>query len=271
MNPRLVFQFVLMSSICWAYPAESWGPVGHKVVGGLALDKISDQTRERLHELMGTSDLEQLTDWCNWPDEYRATDEGAWSAPLHYVNIPRGSGTYDRLRDCSQDMCVTEAIPHYVAQLSDASLPAAQRQRAFGFVCHFVGDLSQTLHAGFGHDRGGNDFLIRFEGEELNLHQFWDRALIGKHSETWRDLYASLKAGNTRSMRHSWTPSLVVDWTNQSHDIASHRAYPANPDITAEFASESWDMIRSQLKVGGNNLALVLDHIFGKSCPGSGN
>ena len=256
-----------MAFLLWSVDAAmAWGPIGHKVVGGLAIDALDQDVRNRLSELMGTDDLEQLTDWCNWPDEYRATDQGAWSSPLHYVNIPEGSDTYEATRDCRQDLCVTKAIPGYAQELSDLTLDREQRQRAFGFVCHFVGDLSQSLHAGFGHDRGGNDFPIRFQGEELNLHEFWDSVLIELHTDHWSQLFRSLRDAEPGLDSRNWSPAMVIDWTNESHHIAASRAYPAGPEISTEFAEQSWEMIQQQLQKGGRNLALVLNSVLASRC-----
>lgn len=264
---RIKSILVSMAFLLWSVDAAiAWGQIGHKVVGGLAIDALDQDVRNRLSELMGTDDLEQLTDWCNWPDEYRATDEGAWSSPLHYVNIPEGSVTYDATRDCRQGLCATEAIPRYAQELSDLTLDREQRQRAFGFVCHFVGDLSQSLHAGFGHDRGGNDFLIRFQDEELNLHEFWDSVLIELHTDHWSQLFRSLRDAEPGADSRNWSPAMVVDWTNESHHLAASRAYPAGSEISIEFAGRSWEMIQQQLQKGGRNLALVLNSVLASRC-----
>lgn len=257
---------LLVLILCTCNVAVAWGPVGHKVVGALAIDKLNPDASKRLVDLMGTGDLEQLTDWCNWPDEYRETDDGAWSSPLHYVNIPVGAETYNAARDCRQDLCVTEAIPRYASELSDVTLDAEQRQKAFGFLCHFVGDLSQTLHAGFGHDRGGNDFAITFQGEELNLHEFWDSTLINLHTSHWIELFHSLQTAGACPDTRSWNPAMAIKWTNESHQLAIRRAYPDNPEISDAFSEESWGMIRQQLITGGRNLALVLNAVLGSRC-----
>ncbi|NNE05771.1 MAG: S1/P1 nuclease [Xanthomonadales bacterium] len=266
MKTHSLMVIVVVTLMCCSSSALAWGPIGHKVVGGLALDGLDAQAERRLHDLMGTSDLEELTDWCNWPDEYRATDQGAWSSPLHYVNIPVGAGSYDAARDCRQELCVTEAIPRYAAELSDPTLDKAQRQRAFGFVCHFVGDLSQALHAGFGHDRGGNDFLIRFEGKDLNLHEFWDSTLIRTRTHQWRQLYQMLRPAEPVPDPRDWDPSLAIQWTNSSHHLASTLAYPAQPEVSSEFEERSWRLIQQQLLAGGKNLSLVLNSAFGSRC-----
>ena len=244
--------------------ALGWGSDGHKVVGAIALTQLEREAADALSELMGTNDLGTLTDWCNWPDAYRETDDGAWSAPLHYVNIPRGAAHFDAERDCPNDRCVTRAIPTYATVLANPSRNRDDRQRAFGFLCHFVGDLSQSLHAGFPDDRGGNDFMIILDGTELDLHELWDSTLIERHSSSWLDLFDDLLSETDASAPvRQWDPELVEQWTEQSHALAADGAYPPDPVVDSVFEQQSWQMVRRQLKVGGRNLAMILNAVLG--------
>jgi len=70
---------------------QAWGQNGHKVVGALALDHLSTTARLNLTQLLGTSNIEDTIQWCIWPDAFRATDEGSWTAPMHFVVIATGS------------------------------------------------------------------------------------------------------------------------------------------------------------------------------------
>jgi len=246
-------------AIAGAQVAMAWGPEGHRVVGALALDHMQPEPRTALEQVVGTTDQEALTAWCNWPDEYRETEMGKWSTPLHYINMVPGESHYQRERDCAEGLCVTEAIRTYAAQLADVTLPDRSRREAFGFVCHFVGDLSQPLHAGFGEDRGGNNFKINYNGAESDLHTFWDHDLIEEHTDSWSELYDMVRKLPYEADAQPWSPDEIVEWTNRSHAIAAGCVYPDQPDITEEFAVKTWEHIQKQLLVGGGNLARVLD------------
>jgi hypothetical protein len=262
-NPRKrMVAAVFLAGLFGAHTLLAWGPEGHRVVGALALNHMAAEPRLALEQIMDGSDPAELNQWCNWPDEYRATDEGAWTAPMHYINMVPGEGQYRRERDCADRMCVTEAIRKYAAVLGDVTLSDQRRREAFGYLCHFVGDLSQPLHAGFGHDRGGNDFAIRFHGEDLNLHELWDHSLIELHTDSWEALYAIVHQQPFSVDATPWNPNEVVDWTNTSHAIAAECAYPDDPEISEAFAQSSWSMIQSQLARGGVNLARVLNTVL---------
>ena len=231
-------------------------------MGALAISQLTKPVKRTLLEIMATDNLEELAQWCNWPDAYRATDEGAWSEPLHYINMVPGASLYERQRDCPVGKCVTEAIGLYAEQLGNSELTDEKRREAYGFVCHFVGDLHQPLHAGFGHDRGGNDFDIRFNGEDMNLHRFWDHSLIEQRSESWSGLYEQLRERSGPPSRPTWRKEDVVSWTNESHEIASVYSYPQDPEITDDFADQSWVRAQDQLAKGGKRLALVLNTVL---------
>lgn len=240
----------------------AWGPNGHRIVGAVSLDYINSDTLAALQELMGTEDSDELVQWCNWPDEYRSTEEGAWTYPQHFINMVPGESLYLKKRDCPTGLCVTEAISEYAGELGNKELSLEKRQQAFGFVCHFVGDLHQPLHAGFGHDRGGNDVDVVFNDETINVHHFWDSALINDRSDSWQSLYDLLSTRDQTNPAGDWHSNEVVAWTNESHAFAETRSYPGTQEISDEFADNSWDSIQVQLKKGGIRLAWILNTVF---------
>ena len=264
--PVQILSTAALATSLFCVTALAWGPDGHRVVGALAIGQLSKPVKRTLLEIMATDELEELAEWCNWPDAYRASDEGAWSEPLHYINMVPGASMYERQRDCADGRCVTEAIGRYAAQLGNSELSMEQRREAYGFVCHFVGDLHQPLHAGFGHDRGGNDIDIQFDGEAMNLHHFWDHFLIETRSESWFALYKHLSEKSGPPPEPAWQEEDVVSWTNESHEFASVHSYPKDPEISAEFADQSWQRTQNQLAKGGKRLALVLNTVLAGNC-----
>ena len=212
---------------------------------------------------------------CYWPDTIRDEPAWAWSAPLHYVNIARAANGYDRARDCPDDLCVTEGISRYAAELArgespdaepDSSAPTGQ-WRTFALLCHLVADLHQPLHAGFADDRGGNLVEVEYHGELLNLHRFWDSALAAERlpadqptaGSSWQPPHNSVE---TACADDSWRADLVVCWTNESHALAASVAYPTNPVISEEFSDRSWSVIRARWWQASRRLAMILDAVL---------
>jgi hypothetical protein len=264
MKIRNRFTSIVALLSCLILPTQifAWGADGHRVVGAISLDHLEKGALQTLHEIMGTDSSEALVQWCNWPDAYRATEEGRWSEPKHYINMVPGESLYVGERDCPTGMCVTEAIGEYAAELQKPDLDIKSRRQAFGWVCHLVGDLHQPLHAGFGHDRGGNDFPVHYKDEDTNIHSFWDSRLILDRSDSWQSLYDLLSDRSGANPGTEWKAAEAVSWTNESHAFAETWSYPENPKITPEFADQSWELAQKQLKKGGYRLAWILNTVL---------
>ncbi len=71
-------------------------------------------------------------------------------------------------RDCANNMCIYGAITNFTVQL--AKQTGDEQYVALKFATHFLGDIHQPLHCGFGSDLGGNDITGTFLGESGNLH-----------------------------------------------------------------------------------------------------
>ena len=262
-----------------AAEANAWGPRAHTVIGQAAAAQLNDHALSRLSAILGADSQEDLdsaiADACFWPDEAREEPDWAWSAPLHYVNIARAAGGYDRRRDCPDDLCVTEGIKKYAAELARAASPDTEADssgptgqwRSFAFLCHLVADLHQPLHAGFADDRGANLVEVEYHGETVNLHRFWDSALAAERlpegrpvaSSDWQPPAGSVE---TACADDYWHPGLVVCWTNESHALAASVAYPPNPVLSGDFADRSWAITRERWWLAARRLTLILDAVL---------
>jgi hypothetical protein len=244
--------------------AVAWGPEGHLQVGLLALQGLDQAAASRVEELLELADAETVSRACNWPDVVRETPAWEWSAPQHYVNIPRSSAHYDRQRDCPDGLCVTEAIKKYAAQLVDPHLDKRKQWEAFAWLCHLVGDLHQPLHAGYRDDRGGNDVNVSFQGETINLHKFWDSTLIRENLGSDGGWHKPASAAGSEFSGGWWNPAQTHNWTDESHWLVKEAAYPPGEIIQEDFAISSWLLIREQWLKAGDRLALILNATVGE-------
>ena len=101
---------LILTALCLtlaAGRAEAWGPDGHAAIGQAAVSRLSARTRARVEDILGVASAVELDDAiaeaCFWPDTVRDEPRWAWSAPLHYVNIPREDSFYLETRDCPKD------------------------------------------------------------------------------------------------------------------------------------------------------------------------
>jgi len=244
--------------------ARAWGPQGHAEVGMLALQELDPTASKWTRDLLGEDDVAAINKACNWPDHVRETSEWSWSAPQHYVNIPRSASHYDRQRDCPDGLCVTEAIKKYANKLAQPQQDKREQWESFAWLCHLVGDLHQPLHAGYRDDLGGNSVKVSYKGESMNLHQFWDRTVIRENLDAhgqWQKPDLSISATPANK---SWNPTETNSWTDESHRLAAEAAYPVAKVIRAEFAENGWLLIRQQWVRAGERLAWILNSVIGE-------
>jgi hypothetical protein len=248
--------------------AISWGHDGNTSIGILAINQLQPEALQELESIVNPLTKQAMAEACNWPDVYREAEEGGWSTPLHYINIPRGDEVYTESRDCPEQanragrpaqFCATEAIKHYAAELSNREASPQQRWRSFAWLCHLVADLHQPMHAGFADDRGGNDVQVSFGEWNMNLYRFWDSTLINEEAGSWQYLVGQLSEFPPVQAGTDWSPSMVNDWTNRSHALAIEKAYPPTSKIDEAFAEQSWELIQEQIRLAASHLALIIN------------
>ncbi len=276
-----ICRFIATTFACVALLEHSphsfaWGHDGHTAIGILAINQLPPETLRELENIVNPLTKQAIAEACNWPDVLRESEEGEWSGPLHYINIPRGDEVYTESRDCPKQKhpagrpaqyCAPEAIKHYAAELVNPQASGKQRWRSFAWLCHLVGDLHQPMHAGFADDRGGNDVEVVFGDWHMNLHHFWDSALINQRAGSWQYLVGQLSEFPPVQAGSDWSPLMVNDWTNSSHSLAKESAYPATGIIDEAFAQQSWELIQEQIRLAATHLALIINSEL-KPAPG---
>ncbi|RDZ26966.1 S1/P1 nuclease [Lysobacter silvisoli] len=243
--------------------ALAWGPLGHRLVALLAWDELTPQVRADIQALLAGEADPTLAGVANWADELRANDPelGKASAKWHYVNIAQDGCVYDAARHCRNGDCVVEAIRAQTAILADRSRPREQRLQALKFVVHFVGDVHQPLHAGYGHDKGGNDLQINLDGRGSNLHALWDSGMLNRErldEAAWLDRLRALPLAVTLS-RPALPPDAAA-WAEASCRIVREPGfYPPQAVIGDEYVQTWRPQAEAQLRRGGSHLAAVLN------------
>lgn len=246
-----------------AGPVAAWGPQGHRLVAALAWAELTPQARAEIMVLLAGEPDPTLPGIANWADQLREEDPdlGKRSGSWHYVNLAEDGCHYDAGRDCPGGNCVVGAIDAQLAVLADPGQPLAARRQALKFVVHFVGDVHQPLHAGFGHDKGGNTVQITMpngtrDGEGSNLHRLWDSGLLN-----------TADLDDAAYLRHLQSLPLAVgldtgpaDWAEASCAIAVQPGlYPARAKIDDAYVQRWRPAAEAQLRRGGSRLAALLN------------
>ena len=246
--------------------AGAWGFDGHRIVGTLAESELSPSARAEAHRLLAGEPEPTLAGVSTWADTLR--DDPAWrhTGRWHWVNLPRENPcTYVAARDCPDGDCVVGAIRTQFDILADRSRPDAERRDALKFLVHFVGDVHQPFHAGFGFDRGGNQTQLRFDRQGWNLHSLWDSAMV-KHAGLEPADYARQLRGG---------PALPPDatlglerpeerWALEScQAIHDDGLYPARRTVGRGYLEQHRPLAEQRLRQAASRLAALLEVALG--------
>ncbi|GAB3062664.1 S1/P1 nuclease [Stenotrophomonas tumulicola] len=247
--------------------ALAWGAQGHRLVGRIAESRLTPAARAEVDELLAGEADPTLPGVAAWADQLRAHDRdlGRRSARWHYVNIAEDDCRYLAPRHCPDGNCVVEALKAQTLILSDSKRSNAERAQALKFVVHLVGDIHQPMHAGYGHDKGGNDFQLQFNDRGSNLHSLWDSGLLNTRKLDDDGYVAVLQALPKPSLprrvdlRHD-----AAAWAEASCRIAVEQGvYPASRKLGDEYTARYRPVAEGELRIAGERLAQVLNSALG--------
>ncbi len=282
---RAVAISLAVATFTFSSSALAWGPEGHAIIADIASLHLTPVARAQVQQLLALEGHAHLGQIASWPDEIRKDQPS--TGPWHYVDIPLSDTQYRASRDCPHRSCVVARIPYFEHIVADPSAAPRKRLRALKFLVHFVGDIQQPLHAEDHHDKGGNEVEITYFGQPTNLHRIWDGAILERalhlhlgphysfdHAAVWQ-VARKLDARITPAERAQWAPGgmtqhldqSVVEWANQSHQLARSVAYADLPKHrahgwSAAYQARAWPVVRTQLQRGGVRLAAVLNAAF---------
>ena len=285
--PPACRMLLIIATLAVASPAFAWGTKGHRVIGALAQERLTEAARAAVTEILEGEDLALAT---TWADEMRGSRDNPrfWSeyaGNWHYVNIPAG-----------EDYASTEKNPRgdaYVALETFAAIVAGKpapegpvreglelyfgdlaardvevRRFALKFLLHIVGDLQQPLHSGYADDRGGNDVDVTWFGTATNLHALWDTELV-EYQDLGYTVYArrlgARIARTPRSDVRFWESAAPLTWIAEGQRTLE-RIYKYQETGTAfdfEYAAAFVPTAELHLVKGGLRTASLLNSLFG--------
>lgn len=243
-------------------PVHAWGPLGHRLVALLAWDDLTPATRRQIDALLQGEPDPTLAGIARWADDLRENDPdlGRKTARWHFVNIGEHDCAYEPARDCPGGNCVVEAIKAQAAILADTGRTQAERLQALKFVVHFVGDVHQPLHAGYGRDKGGNDMQLNWNGRGTNLHTLWDSRMLLSTKRSEADYLQHLRTLPRPDMGTITLPPPSAAWAEQSCRVATQADfYPRRAKLEQRYVDQHLPIAERQLRAGGVALAAVLN------------
>ncbi|KAF2107582.1 putative nuclease S1 precursor, partial [Lophiotrema nucula] len=266
--------------------ALAWGTLGHTTVALIAQNYISKETASFAKKLLNDTSSTYLANVATWADSYRYTAEGAFSAPLHYIDAndsPPETCNVDYDRDCGEEGCVVSAITNYTSRVTSKNVSAVEQQKALKWIIHFLGDIHQPLHDE-ALDIGGNTINVTFDGTATNLHHIWDsnmaEKLIGGYamsdSISWSNtLVGEINNGSYAKEKSSWLEGLngkdakssALVWANDANEFVCSTVVPdgtagvEGKELDGAYYDTAIPVIELQIAKAGYRLAAWLNYI----------
>jgi hypothetical protein len=298
--------------------AFGWGCEGHQTIALIARAHLTPSASQAVDQLLRENPIgpelsrfckdrpnDLMADAATWADDAKTIEK---TAEWHFIDIPLAVHADQDHQNVTpwckpspegRPGCIVSAIDFEWAILRDTSQPVALRAKALRYLIHFVGDLSQPLHATDNRDRGGNCTEIRFFSQEKpeNLHSIWDYRIIARDLETTKS--NQLQYARTLDARFSgdwpsWGEGKIETpaWAWDSHALASTVTYadlkPSIPisspsagladdavckseraavaalhiSIDEEYVGHALPVIREQLAKAGYRLAGLLNQTY---------
>lgn len=243
--------------------ANAWGPNGHEIVAEIAARQLDPKARAEVERLLHDRASNAMREVSGWADTLQQWPGYGNARPLHYVNFPRGASDYDRRRDCRNDACVVEALPHFVEVLRHGRNDR-ERADALRWVIHLVADIHQPMHASYAADHGGNDVQLSFQRRNTNLHQLWDSRLLDARNARPVPYAAQLLALPRPAGDLSWHDGAAERWALESHALMKSDAYPPGKRIDGDYVRRSQEIIDQRLLLAGLRLGQLLNTALAK-------
>jgi hypothetical protein len=237
----------------WAF---SYGDLGHKTIAAVAWPQLTPFARQNVERILGAG-LPKFVNASVWADQIKKDDRFNDLKPLHYVNLPATSHTYQKNRDCPKNKCAVEAINMFSDMVKSGN--KKQQTLALRMLVHLIADVHQPLHAGFKKDRGGNWTEVKYKKKTISLHKLWDKQILERIADDWQSmaLHISLKGIRVPVL----TPKA---WAEDSHKIAMEFVYTAkeNRKVKKEYLLKAQAITELQLGKAGWRLAMWLNKLW---------
>ena len=245
-------------ALCMSIAVFGWGQTGHRAIGKIAENHLTEKAKQSLKEIMGH---ESLAESSTWMDEVRSDKRYNFAKTWHYVTVPKGMGYHSAEHEEKGD--AYEAIVRMKNILKNVESTKTQKIEAIRMLAHLVGDIHQPLHVGTGEDRGGNNVKIKWFYEDSNLHRIWDSGMIEEKKMSFSEI-AELVDHPTDGISQEVASSTDLDvWVKEAVELRPQVYDIGDRDyLSYEYMYKNWSTVKAQLYKSGVRLAQILNNIY---------
>ena len=239
-----------------------WGAMGHRIVGQIAENHLTDKAKEGVKSLLGHESLAQVS---TWADEIRSDPNWRKASPWHYVTVEDNQTLKTATRNPAGD--IHETILRYEQVLRDINASKEDRATALKFLVHMIGDIHQPVHVGRGADRGGNSIRVKWMWESSNLHRVWDTDLIESEGLSYTEFVNFIDHASDEDIA-KWQGDNVDVWAAESKALRDQVYDLPEPDnegnvnLSYRYRFKNMDTIKLRLVQAGIRLAGLLNDVF---------
>ncbi|SEG66553.1 S1/P1 nuclease [Sphingobacterium lactis] len=258
---RVMLFFMLLS---FSQQAFAWGMTGHRVISEIAEKHLSRKAKRNIERLIGH---QKIAYWSNWADFIKSSPDtlllktGSW----HFLNT-LGNLTHAQFLvelQNSPEQNLYKAYKRVRQDVVNKELTLEQRQQAFYFMVHLLGDAHQPMHVSRAEDLGGNRIPVTFFGREGNIHRIWDSDLVDNEKYSYSE-YARV-LDYEKYFYKQYTNSTFEDWLYESHQLANiiYDDVAKNNKLSYDYIFRFKEPMENALLKAGLRLAKELNEVFG--------
>jgi hypothetical protein len=235
------YVFLYLLSFCFSW---GWGEAGHKIIAEIAERNLTKKAFFKIRRLLPDCSLAEYQHTFNW----------------HFVNLDPGQ-TYaevpvNPMGDVVQSIMLQQEILRSKRSLR------IEKIRALKFLVHFVGDLHQPLHVGYGNDRGGNDVPVTWFGQDRNLHWVWDGDMVTQSGRDWTEMVKDLSSPPLGQERIQLRSLDILSWLEDARSFLPSIYVIGDAKLGQEYYQAHAPVCHALLRRGGFRLAALLNDIF---------
>lgn len=165
----------------------------HDAIGQTSASAMDQEAIKNLKRLLDGQDASDVAGW-----GHQADDTFPGLARLHFQVHDSGTHPHcgpakDAVPSCQDDICLLQAIKHFYGKiLKDEGrtihypeIDYEKVEKGIKFtdadsvkmLINLIGDLHQPLHVGYSTDDNGHEVQVKFNGKQMSLFDFWDKAI----------------------------------------------------------------------------------------------
>ena len=245
----------IIAVIVFTESVFGWGKTGHRIIGMVAENYLSEVAKTEIKKLLGHHDISRIS---NWADEIRSDPTWGHASDWHYCTIPDNE-QYKKGKHAGK---AVEKINEFSEILKNKNSGVEEKKIALKFMVHLIQDLHQPLHVGNGKDRGGNSVKVKWFGEKTNLHSVWDTKLFELQKLSYSEYanYLLLDADHETIIK--WQKNTVFDYIEESKKYRVQCYDFKGENLTWNYLFKNKNLLELRLLQGGARLSGQLNQIF---------